>query len=117
MATENSVLPLFYKDQFDSDVYWICDKDDKGKIVSIFLGHGDRYTAYMDTEADVKHQESMLREKGWVKCRKPDIKVNIDETKLPRKLKRQEKRRKEKKRKRKNLEWRELLWLYTKIQM
>jgi hypothetical protein len=91
-------LPLFYRDQFDpsNNVYWICDKDDKDQIVSIFIGHGERYTAILPTMDDVHNQESQLKAVGWIKCKKPEITITIDEKTLPRKLKRKEQRKKEK---------------------
>lgn len=79
-ASQNTAS-LCYKDQFDTDVYWFCDRDEQNRITSIFVGHGERYMTYMDTEQQVLEQEAMLKEKGWVKCDKPKIEITHDKTK------------------------------------
>lgn len=79
-------LPIMYKNPFDKDVYWICDKDFDEKITSVFLGHGERYIGYMNTLEDVFYQENLLKNEGWVKCKKPEIEVTQE--KLSRKMRR-----------------------------
>ena len=77
--TPDTVLPLMYKDPHDKDVYWICDRDEEKRITSVFLGHGERYSTYFESEKDALHQEGLLRGVGWVKCKKPEITFTMDE--------------------------------------
>ena len=102
----SKVLPLLYKDPLEKDVFWICDYDEDKKITSVFFGHDERYSAYMDSEADAQRQEEMLKESGWVKCKKPEVTMSFENKhgsarKLKRKQERMaenEKKREEKKR-------------------
>jgi len=75
------MLPLYYKDQFDTDVYWICDYDEQKRITSVFIGHGDKYIRYLETEQQVNEQEQLLKDKGWVKCINPQIEITFDQPK------------------------------------
>lgn len=94
-------LPITYTDPHDENVYWVCDYDADGKIVSVFIGHGDKYTAYMPSMEDVYKQEDMLIEHGWLKCKQPTINVDFDKKSLPRKYKRQLERKEKKQEKKK----------------
>jgi hypothetical protein len=99
-TTSNEDFPLVYKDQFNKDVYWFCDYDQDKKITSIFIGRNEdgdseKYIAYMDTMEQVKVQEELLKNVGWVRCKMPEI--TAEEHQLNRKERRlQEKKNKEK---------------------
>jgi len=84
----DSILPLMYSNPRDKGVFWICDYDQDDKITSVFMGHKDRYIAYMPSLEDAENQEELLKNDGWVKCKKPEINVKIDDKKLPRSLRR-----------------------------
>ncbi len=91
---EGSILPLAYKDPKE-DHYWICDYDGEDKITSMFFGEDERFIAYMPTEQDAIEQETLLKNAGWVKCKKPEINVKFDEKVLPRKVRRKMARERE----------------------
>ena len=89
-------LPAMYKNPNDNDVYWICDYDQDQKITSVFVGHGEKYCSYLPNFEEVYKQEMLLKNEGWVKCKKPEITVTFDEKTLPRKYKRELERQKKK---------------------
>ena len=72
---KSKILPLMYKDPSIKDGYWICDYDEENRITSVFLGEGEKYTAYMPNIEEVKIQEKLLIGVGWVKCKKPEINI------------------------------------------
>ena len=90
------LLPLAYMDSLDKGVYWLCDYDENHKITSVFMGHGERYSAYLNNINDILDQEKKLVEVGWIKCKKPEINIKFDEKKLPRKIRRQLEKKREK---------------------
>lgn len=87
-TNNDSILPLAYKDPFVKDNRcWICDYDENNKIVSLFIGkdEGDdvpqRFTAYLPNLDEVKKQEELLKNEGWVKCKKPEITITEEQEK------------------------------------
>jgi len=70
-------FPVAYKDQYDKDVYWICDLDEEKRITSVFIGHGEKYNAYM-TLSDVKIQIEKLKTQGWIKVNRPKVELTFD---------------------------------------
>ena len=74
-------LPVCYKDITDKDVYWICGLDQEKKITSVFVGHGERYSAYLPNTDEIKKQEELLKEQGWVKIKRPEINITFDNSK------------------------------------
>lgn len=71
-------LPLIYVDQFDKNVFWLCDRDEEGRITSVFCGYGEKECFYIDSLEGVKEQRDKLIENGWVKGKKPTITFNFD---------------------------------------
>lgn len=88
--TRCCVLPLTYKKMDDKDVFWICDLDQDEKITSVFIGHGDKFVAYLPNVDKIKEQEKLLIDDGWVKVKKPEINFTFD---APKKSVRKEKRK------------------------
>ena len=98
--SSNNILPLMYKNPNDTDGYWLCDYDDDKKITSVFIGHEEKYIAYMPSPNDALKQEEMLVNDGWVKCKKPEVTFSMIEKSLPRKYRRKmEKQRKKEEKK------------------
>jgi hypothetical protein len=71
-------FPVAYKDQYEKDVMWICDYDEEERITSVFVGNGEKYNAYMPNLMEVKNQEKLLKDAGWVKINRPKIEVTFD---------------------------------------
>lgn len=70
-------LPFCYQDPLNMYVYWICDRDSDGKLVSIFTndeGERDSYHAYM-TEDEALMQRKLLRKEHWQPMSKPQITI------------------------------------------
>lgn len=83
-------LPLTYKNAHEKDVFWVCDLDEEEKITSVFIGHGDKYCAYLPNIEEIKKQEQLLIDDGWVKVKQPEINFTFD---APKRSLRKEKRK------------------------
>lgn len=66
-------LPISYKDPYQKDVMWICDYDEEKKITSVFIGHGEKYVAYIPTLNEVARQKYLLKDQGWVEVKRPNV--------------------------------------------
>lgn len=74
---DTSILPLIYTHPIEETIMWVCDKDQNGKVTSVFVGRGERYCAYLPDEEEAKKQENLLINDGWIKRRKPEITISF----------------------------------------
>ena len=70
-------LPFMYKDPLNMFVYWMCDRDEEGKLVSVFVNdenERETHSVYL-TEEEALTQKKYLIHLHWQKMPKPEINI------------------------------------------
>ena len=75
-------LPFSYSDPLNMFLYWICDRDENGDIMSIFVNEEkerDVYSMKLNSMEDAISQRDALLAEHWQKIFYPKIEIKVDE--------------------------------------
>jgi len=75
---DKNILPICYVNPKDPTTCWICDYDEQHKITSIYFQKGRRLCGYFDDLENVKCQEQLLKDYGWIKGNRPTINIKFE---------------------------------------
>lgn len=90
-------LPFGYFSPSDDSVYWVCNYDHQGKIVSVFAkdfpdGHREKAVEELSNLEWAEYYKNELIKDGWQELKAPEVTTTYPGEDEPRNLNRKQKR-------------------------